>query len=214
MSSKMGITGKFITVISITILVLQGLVGLTIVASVDSSQSGQAQAFIALLKSEQQQQEKLLRHGLEQKGHSLAALMSQTAAALIIGYDFSSLESLAKNGASDPDIASVVFYGKDDKPLTTQAASASQAPVQGRPGDAPAGRQMVRQQILFDGQPVGSVAVALKLDSVDKTTKGISDRIEKLVQETAQAKVQATHSLIYQIGGAAALGILILCTII
>jgi methyl-accepting chemotaxis protein len=126
----------------------------------------------------------------------------------------SSLESLAKNGASDPDIASVVFYGKDDKPLTTQAASTGQALVQGRPGDAPAGCQMVRQQILFEGQPVGSVAVALKLDSVDKTMKGISDRTEKLAQETAQAKMQATHSLIYRISGTAALGILILCAII
>ena len=213
MFKRMGIIAKFITVIAITILVLQGLVGLTIVASVDSSQSRQADAFIALLKSEQQQQEKLLRHGLHQKGQSLAALMAQTAAALIIGYDFSSLESLAKNGASDPDIASVVFYGKDDKPLTTQAASASQAPVQGRPGDAPAGRQTVRQQILFDGQPVGSIAVALRLDSIDRTMKRISDRIEKLEQETAAAKMQAMRSLIYRISGTTALGILILCAI-
>ena len=91
MSKKLGITVKFISIISITTLILLTIIAFTMIITAGNSQTEQAEAFISLLKAEQGQEEKLLRDALLQKGESIATLLANNGAGLIIGYDFDAL---------------------------------------------------------------------------------------------------------------------------
>jgi hypothetical protein len=72
MFKKIGIRGKFISIVSLVAIVLLATMALVIISTVSKSQSQQANAFIDLLKTEQVNQGKLLNKGLLQKGESIA----------------------------------------------------------------------------------------------------------------------------------------------
>lgn len=170
-AKKRGIAAKFILIVSILAQVLMISLAAVVIYVASMAQSHQADEFVARLKFEQQSQDKNLRHGLMQKGESLNRLMAQTGAALILGYDFDSLSQLAKNAINDPDIVSVVFYGKSNNVLA-EAKEDQEA------------KEVLRKEILFEGEAIGFIETGLTFAGVEKSSAAVSKRIEEQVVNT------------------------------
>ncbi len=196
-----GITAKFISLVSLlTLLLIAGLVTqISIIAR--TAQQDEADSFVGLIKAEQAQEEKLLHSNLIRKGESLGTLMANAAAGLIAGYDFAALEQLVQSADTDPDVVSVVFYGKEGNPLTQKPADVGNA-------------EIIRHDILFEGDSVGSVEIGLSLISVQENIAAITNRIQTVLEKNRQ-KTEASnrHTIIFSaistIGG-----VLILCLVI
>ena len=179
---KKGIAARFILLVSILAQALMVVLAVVAIYTASSSQKKQAEGFVSRLKSEQAEQEKLLAGELRQKGESIAALLSQTGAALIIGYDFDSMNRLAANAKNDKDVVSVVFYGKE-KNVLAEAKDQEQA------------KETLRKEILFEGKTLGFVEVGLSLAGVEKNSEEVSRRIEDLVQTTQDELTAASWRL-------------------
>ncbi|MFA6497840.1 MAG: methyl-accepting chemotaxis protein [Desulfurivibrionaceae bacterium] len=181
-SKKRGIAARFILIVSILAQGLMAVLAVVAIYTASHSQSKQADGFVNRLKSEQAEQEKLLAGEMRQKGESIAALLAQTGAALIVGYDFDSMTRLATNAKDDEDVVSVVFYGKD-KSVLAQAKDQEEA------------KEILRKEILFDGKTIGSVEVGLSFAGVEKNSAEVSRRIEEMVQTTQEELTAASWRL-------------------
>ncbi|MDY6792842.1 MAG: methyl-accepting chemotaxis protein [Thermodesulfobacteriota bacterium] len=201
MPKKLGITIKFISIISVATLILLTIIAFTMVITAGNSQSVQAEAFISLLKSEQGHEEKLLRNALLQKGESVTTLLAHNGAGLIIGYDFDTLGQLAKHGAKDADVTFVTFLDANGKPITKRENHDKDI-------------KTIKKKVVFENETVGFVEIGLNFASVEKNMAAVSRRIEKLMQETEKAKTEAVKSIEYRMAIFTAVGLVLLCGII
>ncbi len=180
MLKRKGIRGKFISIVSVVAVLLLTAMALTIISFTKKSQSQQTNSFIEILKVEQNNQEKLLNKGLLQKGESIASLLAQTASSLIVGYDFDTLQQLAINGATDPDVSFVMFYGKDEKPITKK---------KNQPKDV----KIIKQKIKFEKETIGFVEVGLNFDSINKNMGEVSARLGRSTHDTHMANARGNR---------------------
>jgi methyl-accepting chemotaxis protein WspA len=192
---------QFIVIICAVTLVLVGILSAVIISTANTSQSEQAKAFIASLQSEQEQEEELLRQGLTQKVKSLAGLLAQTASYLIMNYNFELLQQLADNVTGDPEVDFVTFYGEDEEPLTKEA-------------DQREDIETIRQEILEGDNIIGFVEIGYNWERIDKTVGGVSERIEKLVQETETKRAETIRGFTLRILIFAVIGVVLLSLII
>jgi methyl-accepting chemotaxis protein len=202
---RLGITGKFNLIVFAVTAVLMVAVAVGTIITTDRLQTSQADTFISLLKAEKKKEEKLLRQGLEGKGLLAAELMAKTGVGLIFNYDYGMLEKIAENARKDEDIASVVFYDSNGKPLTAQ------------PKESLASR-ILRRDILYENggreQLLGHVEVGLNFASADKSIEQLSTRIENLVAEFGKAKAEAKRTLVLRIAMFTSIGIILLSLVV
>jgi methyl-accepting chemotaxis protein len=203
MLKKIGIRGKFISIVSLVAIVLLATMALVIISTVSKSQSQQANSFIDLLKTEQANQGKLLNKGLLQKGQSIARLLAQTGSGLIVGFDFDTLEQVAKNGANDPEISFVTFYDKAGKAVTKQSNLQKDPKV-----------KVIKEKITFEKDLVGFVELGLNSDFIEKNMSEISAHITKMAKNTREANEKAMRAVINLIVVSASIGVVLLWLII
>jgi methyl-accepting chemotaxis protein len=201
MLKRRGIRGKLISIISIVTILLLTAMALTIISFTKKSQSQQTNTFLEILKVEQNNQEKLLNKGLLQKGESITSLLAQTASSLIVGYDFDTLQQLAINGGTDPDVSFVVFYDKDEKPITKK---------KNQPKDV----KIIKQKITFEKEMIGFVEVGLNFDSINKNMDEVSARLGRSTHDTHMANAMAIEVITNLIAVSSVVGIVVLCLII
>jgi methyl-accepting chemotaxis protein len=201
MLKRSGIRARLISLISIVNVLLLTVMALAIISFIRKSQSEQGNGFIEKLKIEQKNQEELLNKGLLQKGESIASLLAQTASSLIVGYDFDTLQQLAVNGASDPDISFVMFYDKNNKPITKN---------KNLPKDA----KTIRQKITFEKEIIGFVKVGLDFDSINRNMSAVSTRLERSEQDTRTSNAKAVRGMTSLIAVSSAVSVIVLCLII
>lgn len=192
------ITVKFVSISSLLTLFLVTVLSMTLISTANTSQSKQAEAFSASLKDEQVRQAELLRQNVLKKGDTLVALLSQTAAGLIAGYDFDSLQHLATAVTQDNDIKFVTFYDTEKEALTDIAEDRD-------------GVEILTQEILFDEDGIGSVEIGLDLKSVDQTITAITKRIDQVVSDTHASMAASQSRSIWQTAIYATVGVLVLC---
>lgn len=166
--TKQGIAAKFILIASGLMLGLMIIFSAIIILGSIRLQGTQLRSFIETMHTEKVQEEKLLNDGLRQKGKSLAELLTQSASALIIGYDFSSLQSLADNAVADPEIAAVVFHDKDGKELA--AAKEKQT------------SDTIKKDIVFEGAIIGSVELLLDDSLIRQSIADLDERVATMRQ--------------------------------
>jgi len=203
MLKRIGIRGKFISIVSLVTVVLLATMALVIISTVSKSQSQQAAAFMDLLTEEQDNQAELLTKGLVQKGESIARLLAQTGAGLIVGYDFDTLEQVAKNGANDPDISFVTFYDKAGKAVTKQSSGQKDSKL-----------KAIKREIKFEKDVVGFVEIGLNSDFIDRNMSQISAHIEKVADNTRKANESSLRDVVNLIVISAAIGVVLLSLII
>ncbi len=196
-----GISTKFLSIAILSTLVLMTVQAGLIINGASKSQHTLANGIIDQIKAEQKHEEKLLKNGLTQKGNSITSLLAQNAATLIVGYDFDTLEKLATNGATDPEIAFVNFYDKAGTPITknTETSTAD---------------EVLKQEIKFDDDLVGLVETGLDHTALKKNHASVSSRIQAAVNTSNQEISSATKSLGLNIGLTALVTIAILCLVI
>ena len=195
-----GIALRFIVVVSSVALVfLVVLVGL-ILYTTDKTQRHHSQKFIETLQAEQGQQENLLSESLTQKGASLAALLAQTGASYIVGYDFDSLLTLGNATLKDKDILGVIFTGADGSILSTSGTTKSD--------------KKVKQDLVFDGEVIGAVELYLSFDSVTNAVDSLANRIDQLIIQTDIDRKHGAKKLSLVIIITMVAAVVALCTVI
>lgn len=197
---KRGIAAKFIIIASALMQVF--MVGLICIILYGSYllQKEQAGGFVKALQKEKAQEESLFQQSLMQKGKSMADLLSQSSASLIIGYDFATLQDLAKITVMDPDIASVTFLGKDGKEMAAA-----------KEGD---GEKVVKKDILFESQKIGSLELHLHDDFLRKNMEELDKRIALLEKETDEVMISAVWRLGIGVFIAAGVVVVLMCFVI
>jgi len=198
--TNLGIRGKFLAILLPCAMFLQvGVAVMAIKFSTDAQQQ-QAQVFTEQLRREQAAEETLLKQNLMDKARSTASLLSNTGAALIVGYDFTALQELADHARQDREIDYVVFYGKEGNTLTT--APENEAP------------EVVKQDILFEDEKIGSLDLGLNYRSINETMAGITERIAQLTDANKQAQAQAKASISLKFGVLTLVGVLVLSAVV
>jgi methyl-accepting chemotaxis protein len=199
--SNQGITRRLISILLPCITVLLIVVGVLSVKFSTDAQGQQAQTFTQQLQHEQTAEEALLKHNLLNKGKSTASLLSNTGAALIIGYDFAALQELANHAQQDGEIDYVVFYDEEGKAITT-------AP------DAPPSAHIVKQDILFEEEKIGSLDLGLNYHLINETMAEISARIAEASANNQQTQNKTKLSISLKIGCLSLIGTLLLSALL
>ena len=174
------ITFRFISIVSLIIILWVGGLAVLIISKTDKAQSQQNEGFISALKTIQSNEELLLRDSLQKKGDSTIRLLKQTAGSLISNYDDEMLNRLARITTEDKDIAYVVFYDTEGKPLTEGAANVDGEHI-----------EKLREEIVFENEPTGAVELGLDFTVVEENKVILSNRIGERIAETKRAMKNA-----------------------
>ncbi len=201
MFKNRGIAARFILIVSTLTLVLMSVLAAVVLYSSGNSQTKQKDGFVASLRYEQEQQEKLLAAELKKKGDSVASLLAQTGAGHIIAYDFDALTRLGKSVIQDTDIVYVTFSGTDNKSL-------AEAKGEGE------SKETIRKEIQFEGQSLGAVEIGLSHASIQKNIAEASLRIDQKVKSTDSELIDDLWHLGVINGIATAFILLALCGIV
>lgn len=194
-----GIAAKFLSIIFVLSFVVFAVLTLVIIRTATQSQSNQANSFMAVMDTQLQDQKKTLEEALTAKGNSIAAIMAQTAAPLIIGYDFDALQKLADNGASDADIAYVTVTGKDGTAFTAA------------PEQQDANLIKLNKEIEFEDEVIGSLGVALSPASVNAKISTVEADNKKLAVKTDADMKIASKALMTTVLISAIAAVILLC---
>ncbi len=198
MWKKCSITVKFISLISLLIVLLITSLSTVMISVANKSQSDQAQAFTRSLKDVQEREGQLLKQKLFQKGDTLMDLLSQPAAALIASYDFDTLKQLAGSVAADQDVVFATFYDPDGNPITEESSNLS-------------GSEIKEHEILYEGEVVGKLKMGLNMASVHKTIAELDGRISTILEQTSKARENARQTSIYSTIVSGLIGVVLLC---
>ncbi len=135
------------------------------------SQKSQADQAVAVMQTEQQNEEKLLKQSFERKSQAIASIMALNAVNLIESFDYDTLETMSENASSDPEIKDVAFFDENDKLLAG-------TPCTDKNGD------VYKFDIIdSDGKVIGYVHMHRDDSLISGEMKAVSDRIDKLVSE-------------------------------
>jgi len=195
-----GLTIKFLTAVSLVILVLFAVTtGLTI-GLVRDAQNRQSASFVEAMRAEQKNQSKLLQQGLEQLAAVLAEVSAETAAGLILNYDYETLERIATHAAGEKGIAGVQFLDAQGAGITALSLS----------GQFPS----VSREIRYGNQLLGQVMVYLDDSEVRQQSQSIGARIDALVEDSEAASKQAVGAVIRRSAASGIVGLAVLCVLI
>ncbi|PLX50270.1 MAG: hypothetical protein C0613_04700 [Desulfobulbaceae bacterium] len=194
-----GVVFKFIAIMSGLLFLLTAGLGGAVLLGARKLQQSQTAHFMTSMQEERQQQEVLLRNGLEQKGHSLSGILAQSAAGLIAGYDFAAVEGIAKSAAGDPEVAAVTFFDTGGGELAAAGA-------------APPSREFIYQsEVIFGTDVVGTVELLLNDGVIRANLAKQEKRIEASERAALAAMQDLAHKLLLGIFSAAILVVLIMC---
>lgn len=202
---NIGITGKFIAVITtITLLILSAIAFSTIRIS-NTRQSMQVESFIELLEQEEKTEEDLLLKSLEQKGTVVADLAAKTAVGMIFNYDFVSLGKVAKNIELDPDIAFILFLDTDGNSYLEVS-------------ERQTSDQLIKTEIIVqdgdDSEKIGTVVLGLRFDSIQMAITELQERVQQLSRQSRADNESAARTITYSIVIASLVGLIVLCTVV
>jgi methyl-accepting chemotaxis protein len=194
---KMGIAAKCILVASVLMQVLMIGLLLFMISITQKYQAEQAKTFIQKLRIEQQQQERLLKKGLQQKGQSVANILAQSAADMIVSLDFSSLANLASSAVTDPEIASAAVSLRDGQEL----AAAGQGKTE----------MIVSTDIVLDGTVIGATVLYLDRSLIQEEINALEARIVRLQKEADEAMSASARKIVLLTLFAAILVVIVMC---
>ncbi|MBW2707509.1 MAG: HAMP domain-containing protein, partial [Deltaproteobacteria bacterium] len=194
------IATKFILLVSVAVLILFAIGALNFMRMSDIALRDQAEIFIEQLRTEQSNEENLLRERLERKARLTAEFLARNAAKYIEDFDYEYLESMVKDIEKDPDIAFVEFYDNDGQYFY----------------QSPRVRQVgqIRIAVESNGRQLGFLEMGLNLDSIDQASSEISQHIQEVIQQTTDAKNVTMEKLIRRIIISSIVGVLVICIIV
>ncbi len=195
---KNNITIKFtVPLLLLTSLLMAALAFLTI-STTGRFQAEQARVFVETMKAEQSFQSEMLRSSIIRKGESLTVLLAQSGASLLFDYNYDLLEQSAGKVAEDPDIAFVVFYDAEEKPVT------------GTPPET-AGIQTITLPMTMDGESIGTVVLGLDFSEAGRSMEKLSERIGSVIEKNNETKRNTIKAIVKHVVALSLAGVFILC---
>jgi len=201
MKMKKSLSIRFISNVSLIIILWMGALAGAVITSTGKVQSEQADAFVSILRTNQSNEEVLLRESLQKKGESTIRLLKQTSASLISNYDDEMLNSLAQSTTQDNNIAYVVFYDMEGKPLTQEATETDN---DGK------NIETLKEEIVFEDEQVGTVELGLDFSVVQTNKEELHNRIEERIAEANQAMRAAQNYMTRIIALGCFLGVILI----
>jgi diguanylate cyclase (GGDEF)-like protein len=116
---------------------------------------------IARVKNEREH----LSNMIDYTGQNMANTTAAGAASLVVGYDYGNLEILARNVADQSNVMGVTILNKNGRTMSQTVVNANK---EYRRYQAP---------IVFDGEVIGSVAVDVSTEALDKAIDELYTRI-------------------------------------
>ena len=152
-NSKMGLSAKFITVILLANLLVFStiVIGSTIISS--ELISSQADEFIAQLKVEQVEEERLLNESLNGKGDLLAKFLVLSAGEMMMNYEHEMLVSLAENVVQDREVNFITFFDSEGTPLNPDQLNTKDSHI-------------IKRDIQPFGDVIGSVVIGMDKSNI------------------------------------------------
>ncbi len=200
-SIKLGISKKFISIISLATVVIVILIAAGTISVSSQLLSWQTEVFLKQMEVEQTQEEKLLVDGLVKKGELLADMLADFAADMLSNYEYDLLESLAASAGNDPDLSFITFWGPDGQEIPEKTEQTDEIFV-------------IKRKVEQFGKIIGHVEIGLNFDSIDQETRELAGRIGKMAQATEQAKIETTEIIIRRTVISSIAALLVLCLVV
>ncbi len=197
---NVGITTKFLVIIIPLIIVIVAAISGVLIKFNADSQSELAESFVSDLRTEQAGQEARLKEQLDRKGKSLTSLIVDTAAPLIVAFEFDSLQKLADNVQQDADIDYLVFFGKEANSITKKPENM-------------AGDKVVAMDITFEGEMIGKLEMGMNINAIDKEMDSVNKQIDQAIAKTEQFKKKSIKKTATYVGGFAMAGVVVISVI-
>ncbi len=138
--------------------------------------------------------QKSLRTLRHQSGESLVRLLARVAESAVISRDFSALNSYVRSAHKNPAVVFAFYLDTRDRPLTRYLNRKNKKlksflPAKGRPdigkiikaGQDDPDVLVLRQEITSDGDPIGSVYLALDMTAARAQAREINDTFDELI---------------------------------
>jgi methyl-accepting chemotaxis protein len=199
MAKQKSISVKFMLIVSGISAVLFAILAVVIMQTAARAQLHQSEQFKAVIQELLAGEKRTLSAELEKKGHSLAGLLSLSAASFIIGYDFDALQRLADNAMKDDSIVYATFLGKDGKPLTRSSEKQEE------------GLKKIQEKISFENEEIGTVEIGLSLALIKEKEAEAAARNSKLAAATDDNMRRASQALMIAVLCSALAGGFALC---
>ena len=182
-NSKMGLSAKFITVILLANLLVFStiVIGSTIISS--ELISSQADEFIAQLKVEQVEEERLLNESLNGKGDLLAKFLVLSAGEMMMNYEHEMLVSLAENVVQDREVNFITFFDSEGTPLNPDQLNTKDSHI-------------IKRDIQPFGDVIGSVVIGMDKSNITGAIVAVSGRIDSLTSRTEVNKGRLSEVMI------------------
>ena len=179
----MKITTKLTLSVSVAAFLLVGTIVALNVRHAFQSQQEMVDVFVGAANKSSLANRAYVEDITKRKAEMLAYSLAQTASGLILNYDFDTLQLLADANQKDPDIARIVFFDENGKPL-------NQAVDQG--GIA----LTINQAITMDEQKLGHLEMGIDLAALEKKTEEMAAEIALLKQQVEQKRAEQNRSLL------------------
>jgi methyl-accepting chemotaxis protein len=195
----MRITSKLTLAISSAAAVLVGsIIALNLQRASDAQQT-LIETFVAAADEARETDVAYIERLTTRKATLLADSLANTAAGLILNYDFDTLQLLADANTQDPDIATIRFYDDRGEALNESASSAGSL-------------KLIEKPVGFDGQVLGRLVVGLDFTSLEQKSVGMREAIVQLEQQVAAEAESQERSMVLTsvVVGGAGLAVLVL----
>lgn len=201
MVKNFSISTKFNALLALVITIMLAVLTVITASAIKATMSSQGNTFVTTLHNQRAEQEKLLTHGLQQKGDSVAEMLVKIGQDMIASYDFTFLENVAISAVSDPDIDFAVYYDAEGKALTFS----SKAPE--------IKSNVVSRDIMKNDKKIGSVEIGLNHESMNAALGAVSKQIEEVIEKSRQEGQQAIMTIVSKIIMLAVVFIALVCAV-
>ncbi len=191
---NMGLTGKFISAISLAILVIMALISFGLIDRVSRALEQQASDFVVVMEDEGQRRSEVLNKALLAKGELLGDILAQTVGRSIWDMDDETVRRIATNAERDEEIARLDFFDDEGSLITEER------------GEVALGARMIERDVLLEGKKIGTLRLVLNSGKVDallgELKRKIGDAKEKaLAGEEKTAGALVGVSLCFSVAG-------------
>jgi len=203
--NSFGITGKFISIVTVITILMLAVIAGGIILTTSALQSEQEDAFLATLGAERDYEAAILNKSLEQKGNLLADVLAKTAVGMIFNYNFESLANIAQHTAKDSEIAFVQFRDRSNELIA------------GTP--KPDGEFLIINRSIEasdddSSETLGTVSLGLDTTDIEAAVTVLDQRIQQLIQESQHKSAAATETIVIRIIIMSLCGLALMCAVI
>ncbi len=183
---KMGITGKFFSVIVIVIVIILAAISGRLIFKTNKTMQSQADDLISAMEKEQIRSQEAFEASLQAKGELLAATLAHTASGLLLNYDYDAVERIADNMVQDQDINRVEFYDAESNPIAQEGLAVADE------------TGVIESDIIQQGVSLGRVRLFLSKEAMNEELAKISSNISSQKAQSLEKQQKASRALRFE----------------